>query len=104
MVHRQNKGKDFEREVAHFLEAKMPLVRWQRVPCSGAFSTYQGVDDSRFKGDYHETTINVSEETVYGLLALMTGKTPSKKQREAINDYENQLQPVMKRIAEAHKE
>lgn len=44
------KGKNFEREVVHFLDANTG-ANWKRVPQSGAFSTVNVSGDPRFKGD-----------------------------------------------------
>jgi Holliday junction resolvase len=45
-----NKGKTFEREIANFL-TKAIGVKFHRVPMSGAFSTNNNSNDSRFDGD-----------------------------------------------------
>ena len=50
MVNSINKGKRFEREVAHVL-TKHFGIPFKRVPMSGAFSTTQNTKNPVFKGD-----------------------------------------------------
>jgi len=50
MVHALNKGKGFERDIAHLL-TEITEVKWMRVPMSGAHATINKSTDPRFNGD-----------------------------------------------------
>ena len=50
MVKSLAKGKRFEREVCKIL-SEATGKEWKRVPMSGAFSTRENINDTRFKGD-----------------------------------------------------